>query len=159
MWTHPTEKPEPWKWRPVSWIDEFSIHHTVSPNREWTFEEEQEHVHAIYASHRAPGRFTPEDRRWSAPGIGYNWLAFPSGRIYYVGDVNTVRAAVGGQNHHIVACALVGDFTTEHPTGMQLDAVRALRENEWGELTKRPHRHYGGSACPGNSWEAWFSAV
>lgn len=103
-----------------------------------------------------PGRFEP---LWSAPGIGYNWLAFPSGRIYYVGDVETQRAAVKDQNHHIVACALVGNFTEVYPTGSQLDAVRSFRLENWGELTVRPHRYYGGTVCPGDTFEAWIDQV
>lgn len=132
------------------------MHHSVSENREWTEGEEQDHVTAIYAGHRKPGRFVPQ---WSAPGIGYNWLAFPSGRIYYVGDVLTVRVAVSNENQHIVACCLVGDFTTVIPTEAQLDAVRALYLEDWDGLTVRPHRFYGGTACPGNTFNQWIGAI
>lgn len=128
----------------------------MSPNKEWTQDEEQEHAKQIYAQHRAPGRFAP---LWSAPGIGYNWLAFPSGRIYYVGDVNTQRAAVANQNHHIVACCLVGDFTEIVPTDAQLEAVNWLYESEWSHMMVRPHRFYGGTACPGNTYQQWIGAI
>lgn len=125
----------------------------MSENREWTEAEEILHVKQIYANHTAEGRFTPG---WSAPGIGYNWLAFASGRIYYVGSVNTVRAAVANQNDHIVACAFVGNFTDVTPTDACLAAVRALREAEWADKAVRPHRHYGGTACPGATCHQWI---
>ena len=163
MWEHPELPREAWERRPLSAIDELSIHHTVSPNREWMEEEELGHVGGIYAQHRAAGRFTPGDRRWTAPGIGYWYLAFPSGRVYQVGDLETQRAAVEGQNNHIVAVALVGDFTEQQPTGAALEAVRRLHtvlEAELGRtLAVRPHRYYGGTACPGATWQAWLGLL
>lgn len=162
MWVHPTEPSVPWIPRPLSQVDEFSIHHSVSENREWSEEEEQEHIFSIYAQHRAVGRFAPQ---WSAPGIGYNWLGFPSGRVYYVGAVNVERAAVANQNQHIVACCLVGNFTEQHPTDAVLQAVRLLHDNAWPETTVRPHRFYnrpgwsGNTACPGNTYAQWIGAI
>jgi hypothetical protein len=149
-----------WPQRSLTAIDELSIHHTVSPNREWSTFEEIDHVDNIYAQHRAGGRFAPN---YSAPGIGYWFLCFPSGRVYQVGALADQRAAVAGQNNHIIAVALVGDFTEQQPTGAALEAARRLRaalEEELGRtLVVRPHRYYGGTACPGATWQAWISLL
>jgi N-acetylmuramoyl-L-alanine amidase-like protein len=146
--------------RTLDAIDVFTVHHTVSPNREWSEAEELVHVKQIYAGHMAEGHFTAG---WSAPGIGYNWLCFPSGRIYYVGSINTVRAAVANENDHTVAAALVGTFTDENPTDEVLIAVKYLKENVEETLGRslvvRPHRFYGGTACPGNTYAEWIGVI
>ncbi len=145
----------PWRQRALSRIDELSIHHTVSPNREWTKEEEYSHLQFIYDGHTTLGRFK---EGWTAPGIGYWFLAFPSGRVYQVGSLTDQRASVGWQNHHIVGVALVGSYESETPSALLLESVKQLRliiESELGRtLAVRPHSHWSQTACPGD-WNGW----
>ena len=115
---------------------------------------------SIYAQHRRIGRFAAN---YEAPGIGYWFLCFPSGRLYQVGSLIDQRAAVAGQNNHIVAVAFAGDFTEQQPTGAALEAVRWLRSQIEAELGRvlfvRPHRFYGGTVCPGATWAAWIGLL
>lgn len=149
-----------WDSRLLDAIDVFTVHHTVSANRDWSETEEQLHVKQIYGQHIAEGRFTPG---WSAPGIGYNWLAFPSGRIYYVGSIETVRAAVANENDHIVAAAIVGTFTDIRPTEAVTEAVARLKTQVDATLGRkivtRPHRFYGSTQCPGNTYLSWIFRI
>lgn len=160
LWTHPTEPSEPWRPRPLSLIDEFSIHHTTSPNGEWTEQQERDHVYSIYLQHKAPGRFAPD---WKAPGIGYWYLIFPSGNTYWVGDLETQRAAVGGHNHHIVAAALVGLFSVEYPTDQAIEAAHNLRLYLQDLLSKtlnrNPHSFWNATSCPGATHPAWIERI
>ena len=104
------------------------------------------------------------DQGWSAPGIGYWYLVFPSGRIYQVGSLETQRASVSGENDHIVAVALVGNYTNQYPTDQAIQTIRKLKEEVLLpllgiELPVKPHRFYGGTACPGNTYQEWISRI
>lgn len=101
---------------------------------------------------------SPPERDWG--GIGYSFVVFPSARVYLFGPLTQQRAGVGGNNHHVVSWCIAGDFTEEAPH------IRALLAGIWlgGHiqdtlgLTKmpvKPHCYWGGTACPGDTWEDW----
>lgn len=70
------------------------------------------------------------------------------------------RAAVEGQNDHLVACALVGDFTFVVPTSEVLAAVKTVRLALEKLLDKeepaKAHRLFINTACPGNTYPLWI---
>ena len=101
---------------------------------------------------------------WSAPGIGYWYLVFPSGTVYQVGSLEVQRASVSGENDHIIGVALVGDFTEITPTDAALEAIHALRvavvEPLLGRiLPVQPHRFHTQTSCPGNTYLSWIGRV
>jgi len=136
--------------RPVP-ISVVSIHHWGNPTYPTpTMEAEFEELMKCYTYHR---RY----HRWV--GIGYHLVVFPSGNTYLVGDLETQRAAVGGQNHNMVGVCLYGNFEFDHPVVPQLIALNELLQAlnwEYDIVDIRPHRAWGNSACPGATFDWWF---
>ena len=107
------------------------------------------------------GTFEPG---WSAPGIGYWYLVYPSGRIHWCGSLETQRASVLGENDHIVGVALVGDFTLQDPTDKAIESAHLLRTNvleiELGKsLIVHPHRFHTATSCPGATYLSWIDRI
>jgi hypothetical protein len=132
--------------------DFISIHHSVSPDVS---------AKRIYEEHKSKG--------WQ--GIGYNFLVHQSGVAEYVGECNTIRAAVGqitdGNKRGIHIC-LLGDFTHDHPTVKQLESTKVLIANiqqayGWF-MPVVPHKIFNGNsdwntACPGDSYKEWWHEI
>jgi len=99
------------------------------------------------------------------PAYAYHYTAFRSGRVYKTGDEADWRYVAAGGNHETVAIALPGDFTASPPFERHLQTVAGLVAEiqfEYGPdhpLTVVPHKFYGGTACPGNTWPTWKDAV
>lgn len=96
--------------------DTVAIHHTVSPNRSWSAEQERAHMRQLEAGHLARGFST----------IGYSWVVFPSGRCYVGRGMEGLPAAQEGHNTGTWAIALVGDFRTA--AQLRADGVRAAAQ-------------------------------
>lgn len=107
--------------RDASRVDTLGIHHDAvyfpspaSPADPW--HTELDRINAVHRYHVANG--------WG--GIGYHLYAFPSGRIYYVGDLDTQRANIAKLNHRSVGIVTAGDFTDAPPhVGAQLAVALA----------------------------------
>lgn len=133
--------------------DFISVHHTATPATAT--------ARAIYDYHKSLG--------WG--GIGYNFLVYEDGRIDYVGECNTVRAAVGQittGNYRGLHVALVGDYREAWPPRAMLEAARVLIANiqqayGWW-LPVVPHRLFNrglewDTQCPGALWREWWPKV
>jgi len=128
--------------RLAGWIEYLVIHHSAGPLMQTAAE-----IAAYHVGHNG----------WA--GIGYHFVVRPSGGIDYVGDVDTSRANVLGENHRVVGICLVGDFETMVEEGGGVLSVRQLRatgrlcaalSSMWGRWVEMvPHRQLGATACPG----------
>jgi hypothetical protein len=85
---------------------ELYLHHTVTSNRRRNRAQERQHMRDLEASHLARGFLT----------IGYNFVLFPSGRLYDRRGPRALPAAQGGHNTGTIALACVGDYRTDHLT-------------------------------------------
>lgn len=155
--------------RDMSIVDTISIHHWAGGGLPETasVQAELDAIERIRAMHTSP---VP---RFGWADYAYHFTVFASGRVYYTGDLHTQRAVVGGQNHKTTGVALPGDFTDDPPSDRHLRAVRAivgeilLEMDGWSaDRRKRgamvrvvPHKAYGGTSCPGDTWDRWRDAV
>jgi hypothetical protein len=92
------------------------IHHTAmgveEPSSDWP------------ALVRSIWKFHVLERGWA--DIGYNYLIDPNGVVYEgrAGGDNVMGAHFSGVNAGTMAVALLGDFTTEAPTGAALNSLK-----------------------------------
>lgn len=140
-------------YRVSSLVKTISIHHadTVALSATATMDSEIARLQQVERFHR-------QSRRW--PGIAYSFYGFASGRFYYVGDFNRTRYTVGGDNNlETIAVCLDGSFMVSPPPSSQLagaaSVVAALRQVFPQELAVVPHKYYGGTSCPGDTWDDW----
>ncbi len=133
-----------------------------------TVEQEVAAIEAVRRMHTNPNS---ANHGW--PDYAYHFTVFASGRAYYTGDIETWRYVAAGGNHETIGLAMPGDFTDSPPGDRHLAAVRGLvgeilyaldgwsddRRKRGAMIVVVPHRHYGGTACPGNTWPAWAGAV
>lgn len=100
----------------ISAIKGIAIHHSVtSEPAPSSVEWELAHLRAIDAFHVAK----------DYGGIGYHVCAFPSGRVYQVGDFDGARAHVASRNHELVGICAIGDFSSSLPGVTQMGAIVA----------------------------------
>jgi N-acetylmuramoyl-L-alanine amidase len=111
---------------------------------------------------RAIQRFHQDDRGWA--DVGYHWLVGRDGRIYEGRAVGVQGAHAGGErNVENLGIALVGDFTNELPSPVQLDLFATFLA-EQRRLHGVPasevlgHRDLAPTECPGSAFYAWFRA-
>ena len=134
-----------------------AIHHSVtSISPDVTPDEEFIHLQAIDNYHASQG--------WG--GFGYHLAAFPSGTLWYCGDLAAARAHVANRNYELLGLVLIGDFTVDPPPPAQLEAAAwgvAFIRSHWGPKPILGHRHWAlpafATACPGDTWQAWISAL
>jgi len=133
-------------------VDAISVHHTTGPGLPATATEAQEiaYLRDIDTYHRT---------QRGLDAIGYQLVAFASGRVYVAAPLDRYGAAVALHNNHTLSIALPGDFTTDPPTPAHLNALaRAIAHVDaylYRPVSIYPHRHWGGTACPGNTYSAW----
>lgn len=137
-----------------------------------TIDEERARMQASYNWHTKFRDGNPDMKRigvdgWNWPGMGYHLYAFPSGRIYLVGDLATVRAHVAHRNTPLAGLVLAGDFTNAPPVDGLLLAAGSALLYIWGWtgriIEPRGHRQWAvagwGTACPGNTYQAWVPSI
>lgn len=121
---------------------ELFFHHSAGPapsseagERRW--------MRATEAQHRAKG--------WSA--IGYNYVIFPSGRLYEGRGGERIPAAQGGHNTGTVAICFVGSYTSSLPPLKArlrfLAAGQNLKRAGYPLRRLRGHRDAFPTECPG----------
>lgn len=128
-------------------------------------------IHHSVTKHEA----TPDDiallhkaRGWG--GIGYHFVITKDGHVYYVGDVGTARANVGGLNEKVIGILLVGDFTRHLPSDEQILSAHDLckffldQTPVWPNLTTWEevmvgHKELNATACPGADWKETASSL
>ena len=131
------------------------IHHTVTRlAKPWTRAREEDHMRFLERLHLERG-FT---------GIGYNFVLFPSGRLYEGRGGANVPAAQLNANSGTVAIAFVGDFRSDRPTKEALErldeAIKALKRKR--RITRiGGHRDAPGQSttCPGDNLERLLSGL
>ena len=136
-------------------VDAIAIHHTVtfflSPSA--TVAEERAHISMIHVYHKSKG--------WG--GFAYHLISFPSGRVYLVVRLTQWGTHVKGENDHLDAIVVAGDFTDRVPVLAQQEGVaegiRLIYATLGREVSIRPHRAWGGTACPGNAWQSWVPGL
>jgi len=133
-------------------VDAISVHHATGAGLPATSTIAQEiaYIKRIDTQHRTTR---------GLDAIGYQLMAFASGRIYVTAPLNRYGAAVALQNGHTISIALPGDFTTRPPTPAHLHAVAHAIAHVDAYLKRaaavRPHRHWRGTACPGDTYRSW----
>lgn len=164
-------------------IEETAIHHdaVAFSGRDLNFngstvDEERARMQASYNWHTKfwpSASYTP-GQGWNWPGMGYHLYAFPSGRIYLVGDILTTRAHVAYRNTRSTGIVGAGDFTRERPDGLLVAAYAQAAAWSWlvrgAELPLEGHRVWAAqnppeirsawsTTCPGNTYEGWIPDV
>lgn len=103
------------------------------------------------------------DEYHNTAGFPYHYAVFPSGRAYYCGDVATSRAHVAKHNLETIGVSLAGNFMAVAPGAIQLDGlfklVANLRYAMGSLLPVVPHKSYGDTSCPGDTWDHWGPAI
>ena len=97
------------------------------------------------------------------PGIGYHFALGEDGESYYVGDITTVRYhATAAGNPWAIGVEVLGDFSTQRPSTIQMAGLAALLSNlqfALGALLPvRPHRDVVPTQCPGEGLVAAWRA-
>ncbi len=136
-------------------VDAIAIHHTVtfylSPDA--TESDEFNQILLINKYHKSKG----------FGGFGYHFIAFPSGRGYYVVPLTQWGAHVDLENGHLYGIAVAGDFSDTVPGLLQRGAVASAIQFIYAFLRRRtpirPHRAWGWTSCPGGTWRAWVPGL
>lgn len=100
---------------------------------------------------------------WNWPGMGYHIYVFPSGRIYLVGPLETVRAHVAYRNTPLAGIVFAGDFTDELPAIGSVLAGGAAILWIWAQVERiiptEGHRWHAvegwETSCPGDTYAEW----
>lgn len=123
---------------------EIVVHHTVYPTLSQTATPKREHerMRTIQAQHQGQG--------WI--DFAYHLCIFPSGRVYRGRPLRTIGSHVANQNTGRVGIVFDGNFETRRPSEKALASYRYLKKHH--PVLKnlhptRPHRSFGGTACPG----------
>jgi hypothetical protein len=160
-------------------VDMFAVHHdAVAFSGEdlnfngTTVDEERARMQASYNWHTKfrdnPAGFVADGSQgWNWPGMGYHMYVFPSGRIYEVGRLSTVRAHVAHRNTRSIGCVVAGDFTARPPAIGGILAAGAVLLYCWGWrgriIEPRGHRQWAvpgwETSCPGNAYQRWVPQV
>ena len=136
-------------------VDTISAHHTTGAGlpASATLARELAYIKAIDAGHRARG----------LDAIGYQLVAFASGRVYLTAPLSLFGAAVAAENGHTISIALPGDFTTRPPAAAHLHAaahaIAHVDAHLKRRITVRPHRYWRRTACPGDTYAQWVPAL
>src|SRR5690625_433209 len=99
-------------------------------------------------------------------GISYNFIIFPSGRIYEGASANRVSYHSGaGRNTNGVGICFAGNYDSNKPTKAALNAVvwllqEGVRRGWWTDpaLTEA-HRDFKSTACPGRHLYSQFDDI
>jgi len=139
----------------VNRVDAVVVHHTATfflrPSA--TIAEELAHIDMIHIYHQSKG--------WG--GFAYHFIVFPSGRSYLVVPLTQWGAHVKGENDHLHAVVVAGDFTDVVPVRAQQEGVaegiRLVYATLGRRVPIRPHRSWTPTSCPGNTWQSWVPGL
>ena len=149
----------PWYARTKEQITGVALHPDAAAYDGTTIDDERQRMQTIYDFHTGP--------TWDWPGIGYNLDCFPSGRIYLVGDMLTVRAHVAHRNTPLAGIVGAGDFTEHPPSVGHILTYGSALVWTWAYtgriLPAEGHRFWAvegwATACPGDTWQNWVPVV
>ena len=143
--------------RPVGRLERY-FHHTVTTHLTAT---------ATIAQERAQMRAIEQigQSRFGA-GISYNFIVFPSGRIYQGASVDRIAYHSGpGRNVRGAAICLAGNYEDNLMTNAQISAVawlirRGIQRGWWTSAGRLiPHRSFSSTACSGRHSIAQIPAI
>lgn len=134
------------------------IHHTAGPDlpTDADLAREKLAVAGIETQH-------VRDNGWN--GIAYNWLIFPSGRVYEGRGWRQQGAHCKGQNHRSVGIAFVMNSEAKEPTAEAMEACRqllamgVLGNHLAPEFAIKGHRDFDATKCPGAKLYARLSEL
>lgn len=101
----------------------------------------------------------------SKGGISYNFVVFPSGRIYEGCPIGRVGSHTQGYNTTGAGICLAGNYQTTKPTAAQIAAVawllgEGVRRGWWQQpLLTGGHRDTKSTACPGSAAYAQIRTI
>lgn len=131
--------------RDVRTISKIVVHHSDTPaTTKWT---------SIAGYH-----VNDKDHNW--PGIGYHFGVEASGRVVYVGDVETIRYHARQANTASIGVCCLGDYQKTAPSAAMLDSLRRLIgvldswKMRWtGKriMSVTGHRDECDTTCPGDA--------
>jgi len=168
--------------RTAEQIEEIAIHHDavafsgadLNFNGS-TVDEERDRMQASYNWHTKhwPGA-SMVGGGWNWPGMGYHLYTFPSGRIYLVGEILTIRAHVAYRNTRSGGVVGASDFTRVKPPPAHIAAFARATAFVWlvrgAELPVEGHRTWAAqnpvevrrawvTSCPGDKYDLWIPDV
>jgi hypothetical protein len=135
-----------------------------------TVDEERARMQASYNWHTMlyPQPTATRGDGWNWPAMGYHLYSFPSGRIYLVGDILTIRAHVAYLNTPLIGIVGAGDFTIKRPQGAHVVSYGQAVAYAWlargSELPVECHRTWAEqtswlTSCPGDTYNVWVPDV
>ena len=141
--------------RPLTQIKFIDIHHSAS----WT--KDYQGIQTI--KNFAHGHIN--DRKW--PGLGYNYVVGPDGRLFKTGYDAQMRWSVGNHNRNALSLMLIGMFNVEDVPEKQWEIatlwVKHIRQAYGVGVDRvKGHREFSGhnaNQCPGFSMERFRDAV
>lgn len=161
--------------RNKSQINGLAFHHDTAPFFSGDANDEISRMALIYRLHSTyytngypSGVSGGSGGQWDWSGIGYHGCIFPSGRIYLVGGLETMRAHVANHNDHLTGFVLAGNFSQDPPLlGSLLAAgnvLKAMRNYYGFDIEYRGHREWVTQAawateCPGDTFEDWLPKI
>lgn len=102
---------------------------------------------------------------WPGDASGYHVFIKADGEVEW-GDMDaTLKYTVGAKNADTLGVCLAGNFHpsdrgyTGHPTPQQYDSLRhvlAVWQSRYPSAEVVPHRHFGGTVCPGDVLATWL---
>lgn len=123
--------------RAVSAIDTVVIHHSAT----------------IDGSAQAYARHHVQSNGW--PGIGYHYVIDKDGTINQTNELTTVSYHVTNNNARSVGICLTGNYDTQTPPAVQIEAairlIRMLNAQLSKKLQVRGHGELQSKACPGKN--------
>ena len=124
-------------WTPATPV---RVHHTVKRITSEKRSDEIAFMRSIQTQHMAQG--------WA--DIGYNFIIFPSGRVYIARGENVVGAHTVGHNTDIGIC-FAGDFRYDKLTDKAVDAFNGLRTSLGNKGKMYAHSSTYATECPGDN--------
>lgn len=138
-------------------VDLAVLHHSWRPDPPpWIApEEEAVYMRSVERFHVTSGAIFTDKTPVSKRRIAYNWVAFPSGRIYEGIGWGRVGAHAAGVNSKSFGICLMMDGDAAPATPEAMEAVRSIIRTGiyLGHLSKsyalRPHSDFSSKSCPG----------
>lgn len=88
-------------------------------------------------------------------GISYNFVIFPSGRIYMGLGASRVGAHTGGRNSTSLGVVFAGNYENHKPTAAaEATYAELLRDFHGAGILRNPRTNGGHKDAPGHAWNA-----
>lgn len=124
--------------RSLSQINQVVIHHSATAS----------------GSPEAYAKYHVYQNEW--PGIGYHYVIAKDGEIVQTQPLRVISYHTSGQNTRSIGICLTGNYDTQQPPAVQIEAtvklIRWLEKKELKqELNIAGHNEYSAKSCPGSN--------